>query len=152
MGTGAGIFVMIGVPKKPVVVSGSVFVSVIDVDIYGMHGCSLSKLKPPSITGSQIVEKSAIDKVILIVVMGNQPAWALVLNGFMVRVEISKMSPAVFVYQFPFFEKRVATLDDSAYILEVALVGVIGLGDEIGNCGCSFNPLRLCEHMQRVQK
>src|SRR3981081_4178946 len=72
MCAGSRRLVVIGVPEQPAVESRLVLLRVVDIYVDVMTRCILHQTLPAAIPGAHEIQESAINEVVLIVVVGNE--------------------------------------------------------------------------------
>src|SRR5262245_16538870 len=82
-----GVLVVIGEPEQPAVVRRLVLGRVIDVDVGDVSGQRGGDLPPPPIPGADELQDRTVDRIVLIVVMGDDRRRATVVGGLVVGVD-----------------------------------------------------------------
>src|SRR5690554_1538082 len=98
--------IVIRMPKQPVVILGPVFLCMVNVDISDVAGQIIHEFEPASVSGERELAGEAIDGIVLVVVVGDQ--WRFtrrLVQGFMVRENVTEVAPAVLINHFPFLEE-----------------------------------------------
>src|SRR5215467_11575728 len=83
----------------------------INIDIDNVMGEVAREFEPAPVPTADVVDESAIDHIILIVVMGYQRRLASVPHCFVISVEVTKVAPAIFIDDFSACEERMGPLD-----------------------------------------
>ncbi len=102
---------MIGVPEQAAIISRAILLGMINVNIDDMPGEIGHEFEPTRVAAAQVLNGRAGDNVVLIIIVRHQRLWSGMANGFMIRVEIAEMSPAIFVDNFPSSKKRLGSGD-----------------------------------------
>src|SRR3990172_9315636 len=110
---GWGIRVIIRMPKKTSAIGRFVRCGVVNIDNDYMANKVANQLKPARVPTSGKVQPKSIGPVILVVIMGDHGRWARIIHGFMIGVEVPKMTPAVFVDAFAFFKEARLAIDSA---------------------------------------
>src|SRR5690554_6904538 len=98
--------VVVRMPKQPVVILGPVFICMVDIDIRYVLCQIIHEFEPASVSGERELAGKAIDGIVLIVVVGDQWRFARrLVQGFMVRENVTEVAPAVLIDYFPFLEE-----------------------------------------------
>src|SRR5690554_1758925 len=98
--------IVVRMPKQPVVILGPVFLCMVNVDISDVAGQVIHQLEPATIAGECELAGEAIDGIVLVVVVGDQWRFARrLVQGFMIRENVTEVAPAVLIDYFPFLEE-----------------------------------------------
>src|ERR1700730_7268039 len=80
---------MICVPEQPAVEDRFGLLSVVDIDVNVVAGRILHQTPPTTIPAAHEIEESAVNEVILIVVMRNEWTWPAAMDRFVVRIQFA---------------------------------------------------------------
>src|SRR5690554_3488716 len=98
--------IVVRMPKQPVVILGPVFICMVDINIRYVLCQVIHEFEPPPVSGERELASEAIDGIVLVVVVGDQ--WRFVrrlVQGFMVRENVTEVTPSVFIDRFAFLEE-----------------------------------------------
>jgi hypothetical protein len=97
-------------PKQAAVVSCSVSIRVIDIDIYHVSGEGVVQAQPTGIPCTEELQERAVNRIVLVVVMGYDWRRPVVIRRLVVRVDFAVVAPPVLVDGFTPSEEAVAPL------------------------------------------
>src|SRR5690554_7811016 len=98
--------IVVRMPKQSVVIFRPVFICMVDIDIRYVLCQIIHEFEPASVSGERELAGEAIDGIVLVVVVGDQWRFARrLVQGFMVRENVTEVAPAVLIDYFPFVEE-----------------------------------------------
>src|SRR5690554_6723396 len=98
--------IVVRMPKQSVVIFRPVFICMVDIDIRYVLCQVIHEFEPPPVSGECELAGEAIDGIVLVVVVGDQWHFARrLVQGFMIRENVTEVAPAVLIDYFPFLEE-----------------------------------------------
>src|SRR5690554_2539240 len=127
--------IVVRMPKQPVVILGPVFICMVDINIRYVLCQVIHEFEPPPVSGERELAGEAIDGIVLIVVVGDQWRFAGgLVQGFMVRENVTEVAPAVLINHFPFLEEVGRVIQP---FLDQGIERIfVCIGFEPGECVC----------------
>src|SRR5438105_8545604 len=103
---------MIGQPKHSAAVCGPILIGVVNVNVDNMAGERVRQIAPAAVARARELQNRTEDRIVLIVVMGNDRFGAVIISVLVVGINLAVIAPTIFVNDFAASEQAGRAIND----------------------------------------